>query len=80
MAKDKHNPPRKPRPEFVKFSEIQQAYLNEVRIRQFKEFQEVINTVYEDLGIIGKVLNAPPGTYTLRKNCSGVDVMPIEKK
>lgn len=78
MSKDKHNPPKKPKPDFIEFSKIQQDYLNEVRSRQFKEFQEVINTVYEDLGIMGKVLNAPPGTYILRKDCSGVDVLPIK--
>ena len=81
MAKDKHNPPQKPKPSFIKFSELQQAYLKEVRTRQFKEFQDIIKKIYEDMGIAEKVLNDSFRTYTLRKDCSGVDVLPqIPKK
>ena len=76
----KHNPPQRPKPTFIKFSKVQQALLNEVRSRQFKEFQGVIKTIYEDLGIAEKVLNDSRGTYVLRKDCSGVDVLPIKKK
>lgn len=78
--KTKYNPPKKPRSDFIRFTPVQQAYLNEVRTRQFKEFQDVIEKVYEDLGIMERVSKALPGTYTLRKDCSGVDVLPIEKK
>ena len=76
--KIKHNPPKKPKPSFIKFSKVQQALLNEVRQRQFREFQNVIKTIYEDLGIAEKVLNDSLGTYVLRKDNSGVDVLPIE--
>ena len=80
MAQTKHNPPKKPKPSFIKFSKLQQAYLKEVRTRQFKEFQNIIKKIYEDLGIAEKVLNDSLRTYILRKDCSGVDVLLVEKK
>ena len=78
MGKTTHNPPKKPKPSFIKFSKVQQALLNEVRQRQFREFQNVIKTIYEDLGIAEKVLNDSLGTYVLRKDNSGVDILPVE--
>ena len=76
MGRTNHNPPKEPKPDFIKFSELQQAYLKEVRTRQFKEFQDIIKKIYEDMGIAEKVLNDSLRTYTLRKDCSGVDVLP----
>jgi len=72
----KHNPPKNPKPNFIEFSKVQQAYLNEIRNKQMKEFNEAVGMIYEELGITEKILKAPPGTYTLRiRDCSGVDVL-----
>ena len=80
MSKDKHNPPKKPKPSFIKFSKVQQAYLNEIRIKQFREFNAAVGMIYEEIGITEKFLKAPPGTYKVRLDNSGVDVLPAEKK
>jgi len=81
MGKDKHNPPKKPKPDFLQFSKVQQAYLNEIRNKQMREFNEAVGMIYEELGITEKILKAPPGTYKLRiQDCSGVDILPIDSK
>ena len=77
MSKTKHNPPKKPKLNFIKFSKVQRAYINEMIARQQKELSEALGTVYEDLGIAEKILQAPPGTYILRQDFSGLDVLPI---
>lgn len=78
MSKTKHNPPGKKKPNFIEFSKLQQSYLNEVRTRQVKEFNEAIQVVYEELGIMDKIMKAPEGMYKLRvKDLSGLDVLPI---
>ncbi len=78
MAKTKHNPP-KPKTTFIKFSEVQQSYLNEVRTRQVKEFNEAVDTVCKELGIIEKLKKAPLGMYKLRmQDLSGLDVLPVK--
>ena len=66
------------KPNFIKFSKVQSGFLNEVLARQREEFNEVVNLVYEELGIMDKILQAPPGTYKLRQDCSGLDVFPVE--
>lgn len=80
MKKDKHNAPgkgkKRAKPSFIKFSKMQRAYLNEILARQQKEFNEVLGTVYEDMGLAERILRAPPGTFVLRKDFSGLDVMP----
>jgi len=79
MGKTKHNPPQNPKPNFIEFSKLQQAYLNEIRNRQMKEFNDAVGLVYEELEITEKILNAPLGTYKLRmKDCSGVDVLSVK--
>lgn len=75
MKKSKHNPPRD-KSNFIKFSETQQGYLNEILRRQRREFNEAVQTVYEELGIMEKILNAPPGKYRLRPDRSGLDIVP----
>jgi len=80
MKKTKHNLPQKSKPNFIKFSKVQQRCLNEVRIKQFKEFSEILGLIYEELGIAEKILNSPLGTYIIRKDYSGLDVLPIPKK
>jgi len=80
MSKTKHNPPKKPKLNFIKFSKVQRAYINEMIARQQKELSEALGTVYEDLGIAEKILQAPPGTYILRQDFSGLDVLPVEIK
>jgi hypothetical protein len=81
MGKDKHNPPKKPKADFIKFSKVQQAYLNEIRNKQLREFNEAVGMIYEELGIKEKILKAPSGTYKLRvQDCSGLDVLPIDSK
>ena len=72
----KHNPPQKPEPNFIRFSKVQRAYIAEVLKRQREEFNEIIDMIYDELGITEKILNAPPGKYKLRKDCSGLDVFP----
>ncbi len=37
-----------------------------------------LDEIYEDLGIKEKVFNAPPGKYRLRKDLTGLDVIPIK--
>jgi len=78
MGKTKHNPPGKSEPTFIKFSKVQRAYIEEVLKRQRDEFNEIIDMIYDELGITEKILKAPPGTYNLRKDCSGLDVIPIK--
>lgn len=80
MKKTKHNPPRKSKPDFIKFSKVQQGYLNEIRRRQLRELNEAIESVYDELGILEKLQKAPPGTYRLRtEDFSGLDVRIIKK-
>lgn len=78
MIKIKHNPFRKSEPNFISFSKVQRAYIEEVLKRQRDEFNEIIDMIYDELGITEKILKAPPGTYNLRKDCSGLDVLPIK--
>lgn len=80
MSKTRHNPPQKPAPNFITFSKVQRAYIEEVLARQRNEFSEIIDMIYDELGILEKVLKAPPGIYNLRKDCSGVDVLPAPKE
>lgn len=80
MGRTQHNPPKKKKEKvkvkLIKFSKMQRAYLNEIIARQQKEFNEALGTVYEDLGMAEKIAQAPPGTFILRKDFSGLDVMP----
>jgi len=82
MSKTKHNPLKKPKPNFIEFSNVQTGFLLEIRNRQMKEFNEAVGSVYEELGITEKILKAPPGTYKLRmQDLSGLDILPqIPKK
>lgn len=83
MKKTKHNPPKRSRkkdrtPRFIKFSDVQRGYLTEVRVRQFKEFNAALDSVYEEMGIMEKIREAPPGAYRLRQNdLSGLDYAPL---
>lgn len=77
--KTKHNTPRKAKPSFIKFSKVQTSYLNEVRFRQQKEWNEALESVYRELGIVEKILQSLPGTYKLRQDYGGLDVAPKEK-
>jgi len=76
MSKTKHNPPREAKPKFIEFSKVQKSYLNEVMIRQKTELNDALKSVYDEVGITQKILVAPPGTYQLRKDRSGLDVVP----
>lgn len=76
MKKTKHNPPGK-KMDFIKFSKVQQGFIAEVVNRQRREFNEALGSIYEDLGIAEKILQAPPGTFVLRKDFSGLDVLPV---
>lgn len=77
MLKTKDNPAGKPEPNFIEFSKLQQAYIAEVLKRQREEFNDIVDMIYEELGITEMILNAPAGTYKLRKDCSGVDALPV---
>lgn len=74
MGKTKHNPPRRSKPGFIEFSNLQRSYLNEVLTRQRAEFNAAVNTVYDELGVTDKIIKAPPGTYILKQDCSGLEV------
>jgi len=64
-------------PSFIKFSEIQKKYLNEVRTRQVDEFNAAVDAVCKELGLVEKLKQAPPGMYRLRlSDLSGLDVVP----
>jgi len=64
-------------PKFIRFTPLQHTYLDEVRKRQVKEWNDALESVYMDLGIVEKILEAPPGTYRLRKDdLSGLDFVP----
>lgn len=76
MKKTKHNPPGKPKPHFIQFSKVQQGFIGEVVNRQRRELGEALQSVYEELGIIEKVMQSPPGTYRLKEDCSGLDIIP----
>lgn len=79
MQKTTHNPPKKPRPDFIEFSKVHQAYLNEVRSRQVKEFNEAVDAVCKEMGITEKLKKAPLGMYKLRmQDLSGLDVFPVK--
>lgn len=80
MSQTKNSPPRKSEPDFIEFSKVQRSYLNEVLNRQRQEFNEVIDSVYDEMGITEKILQAPPGMYKLRQDCSGLDVLPVIPK
>lgn len=82
MKKTKHNPPRKKNPElnFIEFTKLQTNYLREVRDRQIKEFNDALTVVYEELGIIEDVIQAPPGMYNLKQDLSGVDILPVAQQ
>jgi len=80
MPTTKHNPPQKSKHDFIEFSKVQQGYLNEILSRQRGEFNEALNSVYEELGIVEKILQSPLGKYKLRQDCSGLDVLPIMPK
>lgn len=64
---------------FIRFSKVQTGFLLEIRNRQLKEFNEAIQSVYDELDITEKILKAPPGKYRLRmQDLSGLDVLPIK--
>lgn len=78
MSKKKieHNPPKKARPSFIRFTKTQQGFIRETRNRHFKEFNTVLGEVYTELGIGERILRAPPGTFVLREDYSGLDILP----
>lgn len=80
MNETKQNPPQKARSKFIKFTSVQTSYLNEVVARHRKEWLEVVNEVYDNAGVLQKILNSPPGMYQLRQDYSGLDVLLPEKE
>lgn len=65
-------------PRFIRFSELQRSFLSEMRTKQVKEWNEALESVYRDLGIMDKIIEAPPGTYQLRqRDLSGLDFRPV---
>ena len=86
MAKTKP----KTKPNFIEFSEVQTSLLTEIitRFRErearekekfFEEFNRFVGMIYEELNLTEKILKAPPGTYKLKKDFSGVDILPVKK-
>lgn len=78
-GRTKHNPPKEKKPSFIKFGKVQVSYLNEVRNRQIRELNDALESVYQELGLIEKITQAPRGTYILRQDYSGLDVNVIPK-
>lgn len=80
MKRTKHNPPEqkaKDGPRFIRFSDLQRDFLVEKRIKQAKEWNDALESVYRDLDVMEKIIETPPGTYRLRQNdLSGLDFMP----
>jgi len=79
MAKTKHNPPRKKKASFIKFSDVQSSYLLEIKTRHIQERNDALKAVYRELNILEEVLMAPD-SYILRDDLSGLDVLPIVSK
>ena len=67
-------------PNFIRFSKVQKNYLNEILSRQREKFNEAVDLVYEELGIKEKISKAPPRTYNLRRDCSGLAVLAVPVK
>lgn len=67
-------------PKFIRFSKVQTRYLFEVRTRQLKEWNEALESVYQEIGIIEKILQAQLGTYSLRQDYSGLDVLSVSPR
>lgn len=78
MSKTKHNPSQKPKSNFIPFSELQTAYLNEVHNRTQNDRNFASEVVCKEIGILEKMQQAPPGTYRFREDFSGLDVFPIK--
>lgn len=67
----------KSEPNFIRFSKVQRGYLAEVSKRNQRDWNEAIESVYQELGILEKVLQSPPQTYMMRQDLSGLDVRPL---
>jgi len=67
-------------PNFIRFTKLQSTYLDELYTRHMKERDGALTLVYKELGITEKVLQSPPGTYQLRQDLSGLDVLPSPRK
>lgn len=79
MSKTKHNPSKKKESNFIRFSKVQQGYLNEIRVRQVKEFNEALQIVYEELGIVEEMERAKNKIYKLKlDDLSGIDIFPAD--
>lgn len=79
MKKTKHNMPKKPKSNFIKFSKVQLNYLSEVRFRQRREWNEALESVYQELNIVERILQSTMGTYVLRQDLSGLDIITPEE-
>jgi len=83
MSKTKHNPPRNKKnvnPNFVQFSKVQQGYLAEISRRNQRDWDNALELVYSELGLVERILKSPPGTYTMKQDLSGLDVLPVRIK
>ena len=79
MSKTKHNPPKKKtEPNFIPFSKVQRGFLAEISRRNQRDWNEALETVYDELGILEKILKSAPGTYNMRQDLSGLDVQPVK--
>jgi len=82
MKKTKHNPPKKKSidPNFIQFSKVQRGFLAEISRRNQRDWDNALELVYDELGLVEKILKAPPGTYTMSQDLSGLDVLPVKIK
>lgn len=81
MPKVKHSVPKSKveTADFIKFSKVQQDYIREVFRRTNQEFNNAIEAVYEEVGILEEV-NKTPDKYILRQDFTGVEVNSKERQ
>lgn len=79
MSKEKHKKTdtKVEDPNFIRFSKLQRGFLAEISRRNQRDWNEALETVYDELGVLEKVLESPPGTYIMRQDLSGLDVRPL---
>lgn len=75
--KDKVPETKSKEPKFIRFSKVQRGFLAEISRRNQRDWNEALESVYDELGIMEKILKSPPGTYNMRQDLSGLDVQPL---
>jgi len=74
-----------PEPKFIRFGKVAKKCLNEVWVKTTNEQNDTMNMVLEELGVLEKIKQAPPGTVIVRTgdgpaDILGVDILPPPPK